>query len=123
MACNRPVLLLNHSRPGRQRLSSGTLVQTQSIAIPAGLDNVDVAPDGSVWVAAHPKIFALLEHMAARETWSPGAAYRVSGDQVEEVYLELGDGMSGISTAAVAGDTLILSNINDREMLFCEMGN
>lgn len=104
-------------------VSSGKLVQTQSIDIPAGLDNVDVAPDGAVWVAGHPKFFALIEHTETREKWSPGAAYRVSGGQVDEVYLELGDGMSGISTAAVAGNTLILSNIYDREMLFCEMAN
>lgn len=93
---------------------------------------LDTAPDnlrrddvGNIWVAAHPKLLALVRHFGSAEALSPSQVLRLStegeGFTAEEVLLDPGDTLSAASVAAVSGKRLLIGPIMDPRMLDCTL--
>ncbi len=106
---------------------SGALTEVNALSIPSGLDNIDIAPDGSVWLAGHPSLF---ETLAARSDPTKRAASQIfrittNGEipiSAEPVYVERGNEISGASVGAVSGKHLFIGSPLDDKVLDCTMG-
>jgi len=88
-----------------------------------GADNIDVAADGSLFVGAHPKLFALLKHFKDPSKLSPSEAVRLTpgekGWTRKTVFLDSGKRISGMSVAARDGSNLVLGSILGKDVLVC----
>jgi arylesterase/paraoxonase len=106
--------------------NTNELERTHTVETDTGVDNIDVAPDGTLWVAGHPNMLAFLSHARATTSRSPSQVIRLqpAGDRdwsVEQVYVDDGDPISGSAVAAVHGDTLVIGPVYDPHLLVCEM--
>ncbi|MCC6849016.1 MAG: strictosidine synthase family protein [Deltaproteobacteria bacterium] len=104
--------------PRREALS-----YRRAIPLGSGADNIDIDADGTLWVAAHPKMLRVEALRADPRTLSPSQVLRVTprGD-VEEIYLDDGSTLSGSSVAAVRGNRLLIGKIYDEGFLDCTLG-
>lgn len=104
--------------------ASGALTLRQALFLGTGLDNIDVAPDGTVLVAAHPQLLALGAHAADKAALSPSEVLRLvpagGSYQSSSIFLDTGETISGISTAIeTPTGELLLSNIFDPYLVVC----
>ncbi len=102
---------------------SGALTEQKVIPLPACPDNIEVDEHGQLWVASHPRLFALLAHSQDAAKRAPSQVFRINPEsgKVEEVYLSDGTPLSGASTAAVAGRTMVLGAIFEPFVLVCSL--
>lgn len=101
--------------------ASESLRFLREIPLTSAPDNIEVAADGALWIGAHPKILKLLAHRSDPSLPSPSQVLRVepeSGD-VREVYLDLGDQISGSTVAAVHGNRMLIGQILGDGILDC----
>ncbi|MBW2278319.1 MAG: SMP-30/gluconolactonase/LRE family protein, partial [Deltaproteobacteria bacterium] len=106
--------------------SSGALTPREEAFINTGGDNIEIDPAGNLWIAAHPKLFDLTAHLSDPTLASPSQVIRLSpkpggGYEITEVYLNVGDEMSGSSAAAVRGRRLLIGQIMGNGFLDCLM--
>jgi len=106
---------------------SGALSLKQSINVGFGVDNADVAPDGSVWVAGHPKVMALIGHFtSAGEKPAPSKVIRLPANadgtlgEPETVLVSTGEDLSASSVAVQYQDKFFMGGITPRKMLICQ---
>lgn len=103
--------------------ASGVLSLTVRIELHSGPDNISVDEDGSLWVAAHPKLFTLLAHMRNERVPSPSEVLRLvrAGDtwSVRQVYLTAGDEISAASVAVPVAGRVALGAIFGPGILLC----
>lgn len=105
---------------------TGALSERDSVNLGSGLDNIDVAADGSLWIASHPKMLRVIAHAADPDEPAPSQVIKVTvedgqGGTADEIYLSDGEPLSGASTAAVLDGTMIVGAIFDPEILICEL--
>lgn len=94
------------------------------IAIPSALDNIDIAADGRVWVAAHPKMFDFLAHAGDASAHSPSQILALNvnaagGGDVTQIYLNPGEELSGSSVAAVHRKQMLVGSVFEEKILNC----
>ncbi len=107
---------------GREPVN-GSLTPLRSIDLPGGPDNIDVAVDGSLWIAAHPSTVALVKHFTSGAP-APTQIFHIedpagAAPKVTEVYLNLGEQLSAGSVAAVYKDKMIVGSITEKKVLVC----
>ncbi len=100
----------------------------ETIPVKTGVDNIDVAADGSLWVAAHPKLLTFTSHQQDHDTRSPSQVLRLHRDgeeawEVEEIYLNDGDPISGSATGAVHDGLMVIGPVYDPWLLACEVSD
>jgi arylesterase/paraoxonase len=102
---------------------SGTLSPKGRIEIGSGVDNIDVDADGRLWVAAHPKLLTFVRHASDPAVFSPSQVFRIdpASRRVEEVYLDLGSGISGSSVAAFRDGRMLIGTVFDPKFLDCRL--
>lgn len=105
---------------------SGSLNFNSAYPLPAGLDNVDVDPAGNLWVAGHPKMFALADYGRDPSKPSPSEIFEVKTvngvpNSSTLVYAGLGDRIGASSVGAVDGHALLIGSIFDPKFLDCTM--
>lgn len=107
-------------------VSSGrlTLVVEQQTA--SGLDNLSVASDGAVWVAAHPKMLDFLGHAKDPKHHSASQVLRARFDaatarfEVEELALDDGSTLSGSSVALpLPSGRVVVGSVFESHALSC----
>jgi arylesterase / paraoxonase len=96
------------------------------IQLSAGPDNVKLASDGALWIAAHPKILTLKKHSEHHQEKAPSVIIRVKNPaaaaaQAEEVMVEPGPRLSAASVALPLGENLYLGTIYDNVVLRCPL--
>ena len=110
----------------RRNAANGALTNTLSIAIPMGLDNIDVDPRGDLWIGAHPKLLDFLGHRADPKKLSPSAVVKVhledEASSYEPVYLNTGEEISGASVAVAHGGHLLIGAVLESKYLNCKWG-
>jgi arylesterase/paraoxonase len=109
-------------------LLSGELSHISSIGLGMAPDNIDVAEDGSVWVAGHPRVLALIKHFISKgEKSAPSRVYVLPMDNglladPVDIFTSSGDDLSASSVAAEHNGKIYIGGITPRKMLVCEPG-
>lgn len=93
-----------------------------------GVDNLDVEPDGRVWVAAHPRMFDFVRHASDPKAAAPSQvvilepAAAGQGGKADQVYLKAaGDGFSGASVALRQGSQMVLGSVFEPGLRICTL--
>ncbi len=116
---------------GRQLLifdrdtETGALYWSGLIELPGGPDNLDLAEDGSLWVAVHPNSFALMQYIL-KEKPAPTMILRLASPvsgfaKPEPVYVNDGTQVSAGSVGARFRDKLLIGSFMDRKLLTCPL--
>jgi len=105
---------------------SGELEERGAIPIGSGVDNIEVDLDGDLWIGAHPKLLTFVQHTGDASRLAPSQVIRVShpdadSPAVEEIFLSLGEDLSGSSVGSVHGDRLLVGAVLDEGILDCRM--
>ncbi len=92
----------------------------RTIALGTSPDNVEIGADGEVWIGAHPRLIDLLRGAGDPGHRAPSQVLRVrASGEVDEVYLDAGDQISAVSTAASRGNRLFFGQISGDGILDC----
>ena len=105
---------------------SGTLAPREEIALGTGVDNIEIGPDGDLWIAGHPKLMTFVDYSRNPSLLSPSQVIRLTflddGEhRIETVYMSEGEYLSGSSVAARWGEYLLIGSVFDRRFLLCRM--
>ncbi|MGB5092825.1 MAG: SMP-30/gluconolactonase/LRE family protein [Parvibaculum sp.] len=105
-------------------LVSGKLTAVDYARLGTGVDNIDVQPDGSLLIAAHPHMLDLQAHAADPGKLSPSQVVRVvpgaqGGGEAATIYLNNGEEISAASVAAGYQDKMLIGDIFDPKILVC----
>ncbi len=116
---------------GAKRLSayardaqSGSLTLANRGFFGTGLDNIDVAPDGELWIGSHPNLIAFLRHAGDPARLSPSLVLRVEpqpGGAARAFYAGEGRLVSGLSVAAVYRGEVVAGSVYERKLLICRL--
>ncbi len=73
-------------------------------SLQSGLDNITIDANDNLWIGSHPKVLAFVNHAKNTGKLSPSQVLKLTltGDNdfnVEEIYLDMGEQLSGSSTA------------------------
>jgi sugar lactone lactonase YvrE len=107
------------------RNASNELVLKETVALDAGLDNIDIDDHNRMWVTNHPKPLHFLVYMMGFAKHAPGRVWRQkSADKLEfEIVFEThGDDISGPSTTAAWRDHVLIGSVKSH-FLHCKSSN
>jgi arylesterase/paraoxonase len=104
----------------------GKLKFKQKIKLNTGVDNIERDAHGNLWIGAHPQLLKFVAHAKDQEKKSPSQILRVSlgkmdAYQVDEIYLDDGDDISGSSVAAVYGNRMLIGSVFEPKILDCRI--
>jgi arylesterase/paraoxonase len=107
------------------RADDGSVTERARIAVDTSPDNIDVAADGSLWVAGHANTLKLIQHFI-KGSPAPSQVWRVAlgadgTSEQEEIYLDDGSNLSAGSVGATYGKLLLVGSITERKIQVCEM--
>lgn len=103
--------------------ATGDLVPTDEWNLGFGVDNIDRAADGSLWVGGHPKMLDFVAHAADPKEISPGKVMRIlpgSKDAPSTIFQTDGTILSGLSVAAEHDGRIVMGQVFDDGLLVCE---
>lgn len=109
-----------------RREGDGTLVPEDVVPLGTAPDNLAVAVDGTVWMAAHPRLFAFLGHMDDPRKRAPTQVLRfdprAAADRARltEIYSSRGEPLSAGSVAASWKDGFVTGAVLDHQVLICK---
>lgn len=105
-------------------MTTGTLSLVRSIFLDMGPDNIDVDPDGNLWIAGHPKLLDFLAHAQDATKIAPSEVVKVDltaeQDPVKLVYMNTGEEISASSIAIYDGKRLAIGAVFDAKYLNCD---
>ena len=116
----------NRIRVYTRKPTSGDLERVETIDIGSAPDNISVAGDGSVWIAAHAVTPALLRHFADGSKPAPTQILRFlpamrGPARLKEIYLNAGEQISAGSVGAVFNGELLIGSITEHRILRCRL--
>ena len=93
------------------------------IDVGSGVDNLIWEDEDHLLVAAHPDLFAFLDHLESAENPSPSEVYRVNvrTGNVERVFSDDGRLISASSTAISLENRLYVSQVFEPEIVSCSL--
>lgn len=101
---------------------TGDLTLLEHVPLGSAPDNLSVEPDGTVWIAAHAKVLALVQHFGNASKPAPTEVFRWrQGGSPTVVYRDLGTQLSAGSGAVRAGDELLIGSITTPRILRCRL--
>ncbi|GAA6155196.1 arylesterase [Pyruvatibacter sp. HU-CL02332] len=107
--------------------STGGLTLSDQVFLGTGVDNIDVAEDGALWIGAHPQLATFGEHAADPANLSPSQIVVVrqfegGGGEASTAYLDDGSEISASSVGATYKNLLVIGAVFDPAVLVCDMG-
>ncbi len=107
---------------------SNDLSLVDQVFLGTGVDNIDVAEDGALWIGAHPKLATFAEHAADPANLSPSHVvvvrpYEGGGGEASTAYLDDGAELSASTVGATYKDLLVIGAVFDPAVLVCRMGS
>lgn len=100
---------------------TGALKKRKSIRVNTGADNIEIAADGSLWIAGHSKVFDFLKHAEDPKAIAPAHVIRVNPESglTEDILIDTGGALNGSSVGAVWDNTLIVGAVFDGHVMVC----
>lgn len=104
--------------------ATGALSEKDNLYLGTGLDNIDLDDAGNLWIAAHPHLLDFVAHAGDPKKLSPSQVLRItapSADKGEarQVYLNIGEEISGSSVAAVHNGRMMVGSVFEPKYLNC----
>lgn len=131
MSLDRRQIFVSEASANRVRVysrnpSSGELDLVDKIDIGSAPDNINLAGDGSLWIAAHAKSLALIKHFRDAKEIAPTQLFRLrpgapGASQLTEMYLNGGEQISAGSVAAAFGNEMLVGSITEHKLLRCRI--
>ncbi|MCP5432156.1 MAG: SMP-30/gluconolactonase/LRE family protein [Alphaproteobacteria bacterium] len=90
-------------------------------------DNIDVDPEGALWVAAHPKFLDLAGLVGDPRKSAPSQILEIApntdkpGGTIDEIYLSKGEELSAATVAVHLRDRMLLGSAFEPKVLLCEL--
>lgn len=105
----------------RRNGADGQLERIDRIGVNTGADNIEIGPDGDLWIGAHPDVFAFLDHVEDPSAVSPSEVIRVDPDSgaVTRELIALNGQIDASSVGAASEDFLIVGAVFDDHVLIC----
>ncbi len=108
----------------KRNVTDGVLEDSGVLFIGTGVDNIDVAEDGALWIAAHPRLMDFAMYSAGLRAASSSQVIRAvkgnaGGGEVRTVYLDLGENISGSSVAVAFDNFFIIGSAIDNRLAIC----
>lgn len=105
---------------------SGRLTLLDTLDLGTGVDNIDVDPDGNLWIGAHPKLLTFYRYSKDQSLRSPSQVLKVTimpgkGFLVVDEYLSDGGLLSGASVGVPYEDRLLIGSVFDDGFLICRL--
>jgi arylesterase/paraoxonase len=105
---------------------SGALNFKNEIPLGTGVDNIELDAAGNLWAAAHPQLLTFTRHAKDSTKHSPSEILKISpatngSYQVDQIYLNNGEAISGSSVGAVFEKKLLIGSVFENHFLVCEM--
>lgn len=105
--------------------TTGELSERKRISIGTGADNIDLAPDGSLYIGSHPNLLAFTKHAANTEENSPSHVVQldpVSG-KYETVFMSVNGEINGSSIGAYWKGNLLVGSVYENHVMRCKQPN
>ncbi len=104
--------------------STGSLREINKIDVDTGADNIDIAEDATVWIAAHPKMLTFVRHAIDDSVKSPSQALVLTakGNKdygIRESYLDSGEEISGSSVIVSYKNKALIGSVFENHILLC----
>lgn len=104
--------------------ATGALTEKDHLYFGTGLDNIDVDAQGNLWIAAHPHLLDFVAHAGDAKKLSPSQVLRISAPsaakgEARQVYLNMGEEISGSSVAAVHNGRMLVGSVFEAKYLNC----
>lgn len=104
--------------------ATGALTEKDQLFLGTALDNIDLDAAGNLWIAAHPHALDFVAHADNATTLSPSQVLRVSAPsaakgEARQVYLNMGEEISGSSVAAVHNGRMLVGSVFEPKYLNC----
>ena len=105
---------------------TGKLTLKENIRFDTGLDNIEIGPSGTLWIGSHPQLLKFVAHSKDAGKLSPSQVLRVEmkddgTHQIYEVYLNLGEELSGSSVGAIYRNRLLIGSVFEEKLLDCRL--
>jgi hypothetical protein len=105
-------------------LATGAVKLERTVPLDGAPDNVNVAEDGSVWLALHARTLAVARQFMDATKVAPTTIVRydpaaAEGSRLTTIYMNLGEQISAGSVGASLGKRLLIGSITDRKVLLC----
>jgi len=105
-----------------QRKESGDLEFIEDIDCGTGVDNIEFAPDGKIWIGGHPSLLTFTAYANGDTPISPSEIitidYRNVGEYNKEIiFLHNGNNISASSVAVAYNDYIFVGNVMDDHFL------
>ena len=102
--------------------ANGALHFIEDVACGTGVDNIEFAPDGKLWIGCHPSLLAFTAYAKGNAPIAPSEIitidYKSKGDyNIETVFLDDGKNMSAATVATVYNDLVFVGNVMDDHFL------
>lgn len=107
----------------RRDVQTGALSGRKQISINTGPDNIDIAPDGSLFIGAHPNLLAFTKHVDNPEAVSPSQVVRLnaSSGEYETVFMSINGELNGSSVGSYWNGNLLVGGVFDSHMMRCQL--
>ena len=111
-----------------QRTVDGNLDFIEDIDCGSGVDNIEFANDGKIWIGCHPNLLAFTAYAQGRKPISPSEIitidYRGIGDYSREtIYMDEGNSMSASTVAVSYHDHIFVGNVMEDHFLILKKNN
>lgn len=102
--------------------ANGALDFIEDVNCGTGVDNIEFAPDGKLWIGCHPSLLAFTAYAKGNAPIAPSEIitinYKGKGDySIETVFLDGGENMSASTVATVYHDFIFVGNVMDDHFL------
>jgi arylesterase/paraoxonase len=108
-----------------RNIQTHTLSFIEEIPMGSGVDNIELDEKGNIWMGSHPKLLQFSQHAKDEKILSPSQVLKLvkkeNGYEVEEVYLDSGEQISGSSVAAVKNNRMLVGAVFDAKLLDCTL--
>lgn len=109
--------------------ATGALTPRPAIFVGTGVDNIDVEPDGRIWIASHPKLFTFALGHARANNPTPAPSQVIilepdpsgQGGKGDQVLLSTGEAFSGASVAVREGGRMVLGSVFEPGVQVCAL--
>jgi arylesterase/paraoxonase len=105
-----------------QKNEDGSLAFIEDIPCKTGVDNIELDQNNNLWIGAHPNLMHFKGYANGDKKTSPSEIIKISYQErgaydIEQVYMDDGEKMSGSTVAAPFGDLILTGNVMDDHFL------